>query len=93
MLSKPSLIVSGGRYADTSTSMASRSRTARAYSARFNRCDGREPGLGWRAAARSMRVSNPSIREAMADGSGRLAPAGGIMPALSFRIIFSVVAA
>ena len=49
-LSKPWLIVSGGRYVETSTSTLSRSRTAFAYSARFRRWNGREPGFGLSAA-------------------------------------------
>ena len=45
MLSKPLLTVSGGRNELTSTSKPSRSRTARAYSARLSRWNGRQPGI------------------------------------------------
>ena len=93
MLSKPLLSVSGGRNEFTSTSMPSRSRTARAYSARFNRWNGRHPGFGFNAAALSIRDSNESTSARTAAASGCRAVGGGIMPARSFRIIFSAVSA
>ena len=45
-MSKPWLMVSGGSSALTSTSSASRSLTARAYSTRLSRWNGRRPGFG-----------------------------------------------
>src|SRR5262245_16418603 len=93
MLSKPLLSVSGGRNEFTSTSMPSRSRTARAYSARFSRWNGRHPGLGFNAAALAIRDSNESTSARTAAASGCRAVGGGIMPARSFRIIFSAVSA
>jgi hypothetical protein len=93
MLSKLWLIVSGGSSAETSTSIASKSRIARAYSARLRRWNGRQPGSGLVAAASSIRVSSAATRASMVDWSGRLIPAGGIWPARSLRIIFSVTSA
>src|SRR5262245_18098039 len=93
MLSKPLLRVSGGRNEFTSTSMPSRSRTARAYSARFSRWNGRHPGLGFNAATLSIRDSNESTSARTAAASGCRAVGGGIMPARSFRTIFSAVSA
>ncbi len=73
----------------TSTAMPSNCSTALAYSARFSRWNGRQPGLGFTAAVSSMRDSSAVVSAAMVLASGRLAPAGGIMPARSLRIIFS----
>ncbi len=84
-------MVSGGKNVLTSTSTSSRSRTARAYSARLARWNGRNPGLGLSAAARSIRSSSVRASPSSASPSGRFAPAGGIMPARSFRIIFSAI--
>ena len=71
-LSKPWLIVSGGRNALTSTSMPMRSRTARAYSARFSRWNGRQPGFGRAAAAASILVSRVAANAvSVATGSSR----------------------
>jgi hypothetical protein len=83
-------MVSGGRNVVTSTSTFSRSRTAFWYSARLSRWNGREPGFGLSAAWRSIRDSNDDTSAAITAGSGFLAPGGGIMPARSLRIIFSV---
>ncbi len=85
-------MVSGGRYAATSTSRLSRSRTALLYSARFRRWNGRDPGLGFAAASLSIRDSNDDTIAVITAASGRRAPAGGIMPARSLRMIFSVSA-
>ena len=82
-------MVSAGSSAVTSMSSASRSFTARAYSARLRRWKLREPGAGVRAASASMRVSNAAAMSSSAVPSGRLAPAGGIIFARSLRIIFS----
>ena len=88
-LSKPRLIVSGGRNAVTSTSMPTRSRTARWYSARLRRWNGRHPGFGFSAAAASILFSSVSMNDWTTAASGRLAFGGGIMPVRSLRIIFS----
>ena len=94
MLSKPLLIVSGGRNEFTSTSMPSRScdrarvlgaiqaleRTpARVRVQRRPRC---------RCAFRAQ-----STNAAHGRGVGTAAPGGGIMPARSLRIIFSATSA
>ena len=63
--------------------------TALAYSARFSRWNGRQPGLGLAAARSSIRDSSAVASAASVASSGRLAPAGGIIPARSLRIIFS----
>ena len=67
--------------------------TARAYSARFSRWNGRQPGFGLSAAAASIRVSSASTNAGCVAASGRRAPGGGIMPARSLRIIFSATSA
>ena len=82
-------MVSGGSSADTSTSMPSSPSIAAAYSARLKRWKGRRPGFGRTAATRSIRVSIDEANAVSVASSGRLAPAGGIMPARSLRIIFS----
>ena len=64
-------------------------RSPRAYSARLRRWNGRRPGFGRSAAARSIRVSIDDANAVSVASSGRFAPAGGIMPARSLRIIFS----
>ncbi len=92
MLSNPSLMVSAGSRAVTSISSDTRSLTACAYSARFRRWNGRHPGFGSRAAARSIVVSSAWTNASTRDASGRRAPAGGIMPSRSLRMIFSVMA-
>ena len=70
----------------------SRSLTARAYSARFRRWNGREPGIGIDARRRDRCASRAPRPARRAVGrSGRRAPGGGIMPARSLRIIFSVI--
>ena len=58
MLSKPYAESSGGSSEATSTSSASRSRIALAYSARFKRCSSGRPGLGCATAARSSSCSS-----------------------------------
>ena len=61
MLSKPAAESSGGSSALTSTSSASRSRMALAYSARFRRCSAGAPGSRRRAAARSSAASSAAV--------------------------------
>ncbi len=79
---------SGGSSVDASTSSASRSRMALAYSARFNRWSAVRPGLGCSVAARSRRDSrNP--RSVSCDArSGRGRPVGrhGTGPNLSHNV-------
>ena len=91
MLSKPALIVSGGRNALTSTSRSSELADRRACTRRDSGAGTvRRPGFGCSAAARvdaSSRARSTSASSASA--SGRRAPGGGIMPARSLRIIFS----
>ena len=66
---------------------------ARSYSARLRRWKVRAPGLGFLAAAASM-VSSIEVTKAVTSSSGgRLTPGGGIIPALSLRIIFSATGA
>ena len=72
-------------------STPSMSLIARPYSARLRRWNGRDPGLGLTSAARSIRDSSATASALICSGSGRRALAGGIMPARSLRIIFSVV--
>src|SRR5262245_20036333 len=91
MLSKPWLIVSGGRYAVTSMSTSSRSLTDCAYSARVSRWNGRHPGLGFDAAQRSMRLSSAVRSACSVASSGRRAPAGGIMFSRSLRMMCSAI--
>jgi hypothetical protein len=93
MLSKLWLIVSGGRNAATSTVMPRRSLIDAAYSARLSRWNVRRPGFGRVTAAASIRVSSAEASAVTTAGSGRSAPAGGIMPARSLRIIFSATSA
>jgi hypothetical protein len=92
-LSKPWLTVSGGRKAVMSTSSARSSRTERAYSARLSLWKVRPPGFGFFAATSTMRSSSVRARSAISAGSGCGAKEGGIMPARSFRIIFSAMGA
>ena len=67
MLSNPcSSVSSAGSSARTSTSSASRSRIALAYSVRFSRWSGGRPGFGCAAAARSSPVSSDAISAATA---------------------------
>ena len=89
MLSKPRLESSAGSSVEESTSSASRSRIALAYSARFMRWSGARPGLGLAAAARSTAVSmRPRTRRApharaawrRRAASGRRAPCGPPSP-------------
>ena len=91
MLSKLALLVSSGRKVATSMSRPSRSRTAAAYSARLRRWKVLRPGSGSAAAMRSMVFSSSVTIASRSSGSGRGMPAGGIMPARSLRIIFSIV--
>ena len=74
-------MVSGGRNASTSTSRSSRSCTARAYSARFRRWNGREPGLGLSAA----RAIDARLERGGQRRISRSAPAGARRPAASCR--------
>ena len=66
--------------------------TAASYSERVRRWNGRQPGLGWLAANSSMRDSSAAVSDSTAAASGFFAPGGGIMPARSLRIIFSITA-
>jgi len=93
MLSKPWLESSGGRRVAGSTSSASRSRTELAYSNRLSRCRAGLPGLGFTAAAESSADSRVAATALSAAVPGRRAPAGGIRPARSLRIIFSASSA
>ena len=70
--------------------MPRRSLTAAWYSERLRRWNGRQPGLGLSAAAASIFASSVSTKALVVAVSGRRAPGGGIMPARSLRIIFSV---
>ena len=88
-LSKPLTMVSAGSSAVTSTSRLNSSLTARAYSARFSRWKVRPPGCGERVAAASICCSNATAMSMSPVPSGRLDPAGGIMPTRSLRMIFS----
>ena len=88
MLSKPSLEPSAGSSAETSTSSASRSRIALAYSVRFRRCSAGVSRPPWgqprgRAALPARRRTHRAPR------AGRGAPLGGIMPVLTLRTTFS----
>ena len=74
----------------TSTSRSSRSWTACEYSARVRRWNGRQPGFGLLAANSSIRASSAAASWSICAASGRLAPGGGIIPARSLRIIFSM---
>ena len=70
----------------------SRSLTDCAYSARLRRWNVRRPGIGTAAALVDLRSSACGRAPASAAGSGRRAAGGGgICPARSLRIIFSVV--
>ena len=91
MLSKLALLVSRGRKVPTSMSIPSRSFTAAAYSARLRRWKVLRPGFGSLAAIRSMVSSSCVAISASTSGSGRGIPEGGIIPARSLRIIFSIV--
>ena len=64
MLSKLALIESSGSHEPASTVIASRSRTARAYSARFSRWNTRVPGLGRATAAAFIFVSSVEMNAA-----------------------------
>jgi hypothetical protein len=59
----------------------------------LRRWKGRQPGFGDSAAAASSLVSSASTNALIVAASGRRAPGGGIMPARSFRIIFSPTSA
>ena len=74
-------------------SRSSRSRTECAYSARFNRWNGRRPGLGWIAAAASTFASSEVANCDSTASSGRRMPGGGIMPRRSLWMIFSATSA
>src|SRR5688572_20217457 len=93
ILSKPLLSSSGGSSAVASISSASRSRMALAYSARLRRCSAVRPGCGLTAAARSIVVSRCATNASSVAASGRGIPAGGIIPARTFRITFSHISA
>ena len=89
MLSKLALFWSSGSQLLAFTSRSSSSRIARSYSGRFRRWNVRRPGFGLLAACSSMRVSSAAVSDDSTGPSGRLAPGGGMRPALIFRIIFS----
>ena len=82
MLSKFALLVSSGSQLPASTSSASRSRIARAYSARLSRWNVRAPGFGFAAAAVSIVVSRVVTSASKVAASGRAASGGGMNPAL-----------
>jgi len=65
----------------------------RSYSARFNRWNVREPGLGRATAERSRFFSSAIASCVSVSPPGRGVPGGGIIPARSLPIIFSAVAA
>ena len=70
------------------------SRIEAVYSARFSRWNDRRPGFGRASAAASIFVSSDAgERRRASPRAGARAPAGGIMPARSFRIIFSATSA
>ena len=85
----PWLMVSAGSSAVTSMSSASRSLTARAYSARFSRRKLREPGCGARSASASMRVSKAAAMSASRCPPGAWRRPAASCLARSLRIIFS----
>ena len=87
MLSNPWVESSDGRNFVASTSSASRSRIAFAYSVRLRRCrpGGGRCGVAWRSSS----LSSQPIRLSRVAGSGRGIPDGGIIPARSFRTTFS----
>ena len=92
MLSKPWACVSAGRYGvdvdvEVEQVLAPPARTRRASGAGTDA----SPGLGLLAANSSIRDLERRRRaRRSAPSSGRLAPGGGIMPARSLRIIFSM---
>ena len=71
MLSKFALIVSSGRKSPALISSPKRSRTARAYSARFRRWNVRLPGFGLAAAALSSVASSVSTSARSVSAAGR----------------------
>ena len=93
MLSKLWLMVSGGRNDATSMSSDSMSRIEAAYSARFSRWNERRPGFGRSSAAASSFASSDAASASSVASGGRSLPAGGIIPARSFRMIFSETSA
>src|SRR5262245_171286 len=78
MLSNPYAESSGGKSDETSTSSASRSRTALPYSLRLSRLMSPRPGLGCAAAVRSSSVSSHDTSVLYVASSGRGTPCGGI---------------
>ena len=93
MLSNPAEESSGGSSALTSTSSASRSRMAFAYSARFRRCSAGAPGIEpprRRAIERGFERRG-NVSRAAAGGFGAFS--GGIMPVRSLRTTFSQTSA
>ena len=93
MLSKPSLEPSAGSSVVTSTSSASRSRIALAYSVRFSRCSAGVARLAPGTAARSSALRAARRSRRATARSGAAAPLGGIMPVLILRTTFSHVSA
>ena len=92
-LSKPYAESSGGSSVEGSTSSASRSRIAFAYSARFRRCRTGRPGLGLAVAARSSDVVSHETSATRVPASGCGALCGGIIPTRTFLIAFSQTSA
>ncbi len=73
--------------------MPSRSFTADAYSAWLSRWNVRVPGSGFFSQASSSVDSSSRTTSSSTEASGRRTPAGGIIPARSFRIIRSATSA
>src|SRR5215471_1392241 len=93
-VSKPWACWSGGSNADASTSTPVSSRTALAYSVRFNRWRfAVRPGFRWAAAALSSSDSSHVATLSYVALSGRRLPAGGMDRLRSFTMTFSQVSA
>ena len=94
MLSKPCASVSGGSYAvDVDVEPEQLAHRAGVLGAIQPLRGTRTRDWDSSAAARSMRVSSAAASAVSARRSGRFAPAGGIIPARSLRIIFSTIGA
>ena len=93
MLSKPWADSSAGSSAVPSISSASRSRMVLVYSNRLRRWMDIRPGFGAAAAARSSPASSHVTKPSRVAFSGCGKPAGGMMPARSFRTTFSQTSA
>ena len=93
MLSKPSSASSGSSNAPASIGTDSTSRTAFAYSMRFNRCAPTRPGCGSRSAAASSVVWRYDVNAVASAVLGRGRGAGGICPVRTLCSTFSQVSA